>query len=170
MIISLSCLKPFNVFPLPFGRVQIPSQALKDCLPSICCICHTEFLSVPNAPRAFLLRIFVLLPMPEKPFPLDVTWLICMHCLDFNFYVIHSTKMTPPHQHVKTPLMFFHCNICFLIVFMIRAKSLILKLFMYCWSVGFFKTCLVGLWVLSTKVVLSTLKYMNNRLGGKESR
>ena len=55
---------------------------------------------------------------------------------------------------------------------MIRAKSLILKLFMYCLSVGFLKTdiCLVGHWVLSTKVVLSTLKYMNNRLGGKESR
>lgn len=115
----------------------------------------------------------MLLPLPEKPFPLDVTWPICMHCLDFSFYVIHSTKMTSPHQDgLKTPIMFFHYNICFLIVFMIRARSLILKLFTYCLSVGFLKTdiCLVGHWVLNTKVVLSALKYMNNHLGGKESR
>ena len=43
---------------------------------------------------------------------------------------------------------------------------------MYCLSVGFLKTdiCLAGHWVLSTEVALSALKYMNNRLGGKESR
>lgn len=55
---------------------------------------------------------------------------------------------------------------------MIRARSLISQLFMYCLSVGFLKTdiCLAGHWVLSTEVALSALKYMNNRLGGKESR
>lgn len=109
---------------------------------SLMSISHNRiFFSFSNSPWVFLPMMLTHVTYYlclKNHFPSEFTWFTSMHSSDFNYNLLIPGRWPPTRKdclksyHVLSSLYFF-------IVLTIIAKSFILKLFMWCLSVGFLK-------------------------------